>query len=179
MLSKTFKMGLLALSLAGMTACATQGTDSSSTDAVQLFEYHADDGRIYVFDDVARYQAAVMGNKPPYHLNRIGAGPDGQTLVFGLSKDQAKQREIDFIQVYDGSADYDGDFYGQLQRDHRIYIADSLEEFHSARTGEPTYHVNRIAEGPEGETLVFIQNGDNKGTPADALIQQYQTLNAQ
>jgi|AntRauTorckE6833_2_1112554.scaffolds.fasta_scaffold16780_2 hypothetical protein len=177
MLNKTFQAAFLALTLAGVTACATQDSgEHTSTSEQQLFELHHEDGRIYVFDDFDMYRAAVEGNKPTYHQNRIGAGPNGQTLVFGLDKDQSKQRSIDFINIYTGSQELEGDFYGELKRDNRIYIAETLEDFHSAREGEPTYHVNRIGDGPDGETLVFIQNGDTKGKPADALIAKHKKL---
>ncbi|MDR9466791.1 hypothetical protein [Marinospirillum sp.] len=177
MLNKTLQAAFLALTLAGVTACATQESgEPSSASEQQLFELHHDDGRIYVFDDFDMYRAAVEGNKPTYHQNRIGAGPNGETLVFGLDKDQSKQRSIDFINIYTGDQELEGSFYGELKRDNRIYIAETLEDFHSVREAEAIYHFNLIGDGPDGETLVFIQNGDTKGKPADALIAKYKKL---
>ncbi len=44
------------------------------------------EGRYYVFDDLWVYRDFLELGETPYRNTRIGAGPNGQTLVFGLRK---------------------------------------------------------------------------------------------
>lgn len=180
MLKKTFQAALLALTVTGITACATQeGTGTSgATQETQLFEVHHDNGRIYVFDNHDLYLETAEGKTPLYHRTRIGGGHDGKTLVFGLNSDQSKKTgDIDFVQIYDGEAEVTGNFYGEMRRDGRIYVFERLEDMHANRSGKPLYFVNQIGAGPDGQTVFYIQNKDTSGKPADHLIEKFNQVN--
>ena len=56
-----------------------------------LLEDHHE-GRIYVFYDKKTYQSFKQVGETAYRLTRIGAGPKGETVVFGLTKQDKKKR---------------------------------------------------------------------------------------
>lgn len=181
MLRKTFQAAVAALVLAGLTACATTEQSASTVTlepaSQQLFELHHENGRIYVFDDVELYKAAASGNKPVFHRTRIGGGPEGQTLVFGLNSKQSKQTgDIDFIQLFDGKAAEADSFYGEMRKDGRIYVFESLQDMQTTRTTKPVFFVSMIGAGPEGETVFLVQNSKTSGKPADAMKARFESV---
>lgn len=50
-----------------------------------IFESH-DDGRIHQFYDQNTFDSYKSVGETAYRLTRIGAGPNGETVVFGLPK---------------------------------------------------------------------------------------------
>jgi hypothetical protein len=183
MLRKTFKAAVAALAFAGLTACAT-AEQSAPTPAIepaslQMFEVHHDNGRIYVFDSFELYKETAAGKTPLFHRTRIGGGPEGKTLVFGLNGDQSKKTgDIDFIQIFDGKAPASDNFYGEMRKDGRLYVFESLQDMHAARTSKPIFFVNMIGGGPEGQTVFFVQNSKTSGKPADSMMARYNAMNA-
>jgi len=64
------------------------------------------DGRIYVFDDFATYNDFCKLGETPFRLTRIGAGPHGETVVFGLRKKDKKMRSnIGSVDLYDAKTE--------------------------------------------------------------------------
>ncbi|SFC27116.1 hypothetical protein SAMN05660443_2010 [Marinospirillum celere] len=177
--NKFIQVAALALTLTGLTACVTQdSTSSSAALETQLFEVHHDNGRIYVFDNQELYLQTAEGRTPLYHRTRIGGGPDGQTMVFGLNSAQSqKTGDIDFIQIFDGEVEVSGNFYGEMRRDGRIYVFERLEDMHATRTSNPLYYVNQIGAGPDGQTVFYVQNNDTSGKPADHMIEKFKAVN--
>lgn len=97
MMLRQFKVSLLALAaLFALNAC-TQTTQTQSEqvqpaveDIAEIYEVH-EDGRIYAFYDRALYKEFLAVGETPFRLTRIGNGPNGETMVYGLtSKDKKK-----------------------------------------------------------------------------------------
>lgn len=144
----------------------------------ELYEVHQD-GLIYVFNDHKLYEEFLSSGDTLYRHTRIGAGPNTETVVFGLTKSDLKVRSnIPFIKFYDGKLKQNGKFYAEMIKHNRIYIFDQYEDMRSVRQfGHPNYLYTEIGAGPKGETVVFVLNKSNKKDRPDTLIAKYKEMN--
>lgn len=158
-----------------------QATQTQVEDKVEmlseLYEVHKD-GRIYIFYDRGLYENFIEHGHTAYSFNRIGAGPNGETLVFGLTgEDKKKLSGIPSVEIYDGIKK-PGAFYGEAMIDGRIYVFDSLEEMAAVRQHhEAAYRLTDIGAGPRGETVVYVLTSENKKQRPEALIAKYKEMN--
>lgn len=134
------------------------------------------DGRIYIFDDFATYNSFNQAGETAYRLTRIGAGPNGETLVFGLqSKDKQMSSGLGSVDLYEGTAEGISEgFYGEVIKDGRIYVFSEwpdLKEFLSV--GEATFRFTEIGAGPNGETVIYVLNKNNKKQQPTALMAEF------
>ena len=185
----TILAGSLALTLA---ACAN--TDAENTQVVKqdaakvaavelnnddLYEVHAE-GRLYVFDDYKTYQEFLEVGETSFRQTFIGAGPAGQTVVFGMtSKDKKKHfSKIAGYNLYMGNQSASENFYGEARLENRIYVFDRIEDMKTVReTGEAPLRYTDIGSGPKGETVVYVLRGDNKKVKPVALIAEFKKRN--
>ncbi|MBO1923116.1 hypothetical protein [Thiomicrorhabdus sp. 6S3-12] len=144
----------------------------------QLFDV-VHDGRYYSFYDFATYQSFLSVGETAYRLTRIGGGPHGETLVFGLAKaDKKKGAETPAAMIWDGKSQVEGEFYGEMRKHGRIYVFSSKDDMDAVRqVGEPSYMYTQIGAGPKGETVVFVLNKSNKKEKPIALMAEYKTIN--
>ncbi len=176
-----FKPLLLIVGLSLLaTACAGTGEPSSADhEPMTLFEVHHD-GRIHIFYDRKLYADFLQLGETPFRLTRIGAGPHGETVVFGLTKqDKKMKRPIPAIALFDGKLKAPENFYGEMVREGRIYVFDNYAQMQTVRSlGEPTYRYTQIGAGPRGETVVFVLTKANKKHRPDALIARFKAMHA-
>ena len=144
----------------------------------ELYEVHHD-GRIYIFDDYELYQGFNKLGHTPYILARIGAGPKGETIKFGLtSKDKKKQSGIASVDMYDGTLAPAENFYGEMRAEGRIYVFSTLNDMNDVRKiGEASYRFTDIGAGPKGETVVYVLNKSNKKKKPVALMEAFKQHN--
>ncbi|RDL43078.1 hypothetical protein DN730_16395 [Marinomonas piezotolerans] len=177
-------LGVIAASVL-LTACG--GSNVKTDDAMpakasmnndDLYEVH-DEGRIYVFDDRDVYEDFLSVGETSYRKVRIGDGPRGETVVFGLTnEDKKKMSGIASVEMYDGELNGAEDFYGEMRMEGRIYVFQSLEEMNTARTvGEVPLRFTSIGSGPNGETVVYALNSDNKKKEPTALVEKFKAAN--
>lgn len=180
------RLAIVASVFTTLSGCAAyEGNDSGAVvaskveSAVQsnnndLYESHHD-GRIYIFDDYTLYNDFNKQGHTPYILARIGAGPKGKTIKFGLtSKDKKKQSGIASVDLYDGKLAPAENFYGEMRKEGRIYVFSTLSDMKEVRTiGEAAYRFTDIGSGPEGETIVYVLNKSNKKKKPVALIEAF------
>jgi len=170
-----------------MTACANgakseaaadQTTASAALNNDDYYEvYH--DQRLYVFDDADTYKSFLAHGETPYIKVRIGDGPDGRTLVFGLTgEDKKKQKGIASIDMYDGRMEGADDFYGEIKHeDGRLYVFSEWEDMQSFReVGEAPFRYTMIGAGPNGETVVLVLNSANKKKRPEALLNRFKKM---
>lgn len=134
------------------------------------------DGRIYIFDDYKTYASFNQLGETAYRLTRIGAGPNGETIVFGLTKKDKKMRSgIGSVALYEGKADGIADgFYAEVIDEGRIYVFSewaNLKSFLSV--GEAPYRFTEIGSGPKAETVVYVLNKKNKKKKPVDLIAEF------
>ena len=186
---------ILAASLAlSLTACVSNDAENTQVvkqDAAKmaaaelnnsdLYEVEAE-GRIYVFDDFATYQQFLSVGETAFRQTFIGAGPDGQTLVFGMtSKDKKKHfSKIAGYNLYMGSLASAENFYGEMriEGENRIYVFSRLEDMKQVReTGEAALRFSDIGSGPDGETVIYVLHSANKKVKPVALMEEFKKRN--
>lgn len=139
-----------------------------------------ENGRIYPIADAKNYLEFLHNNELIFTRTRIGAGPEGETLVFGIEKkeadDLAKPAKAELF--YDGKYEPTGLFYGEVIRDGRFYVFGEWKDFKDYLAHkEITFTFAEIGTGPKGETVIYALNKDSvkQGRPA-RLIEQFKTL---
>lgn len=139
------------------------------------YEAHHD-GRIYVFDDFDTYKHFLAHGETPYRYMRIGAGPEGKTVVFGLTDADKKKREgVASVEMWDGTLNGAAEnFYAEVLYEGRFYVFDRWADVKSFReTWEAPYRFTQIGAGPQGRTVVFVLNSGNKKKQPTALIEEF------
>lgn len=181
---------LAAVSTLAAAGCAVphsyQGTDAMPVataapaapliDTSDYYEAHHE-GRIYIFDDFPTYKTFLEFGHTPYRLVRIGEGPGGQTLVFGLTdEDKAKREGIASVVLYDGERMGTDPFYGEVLYDGRFYVFDRWADLQSFReTWEAPYRFTEIGAGPANRTVVYVLNDDNKTKRPESLMARFRS----
>ena len=163
-------------------------TVSESAKKVEAESLNVDDyyeveheGRLYVFDDAKGYLSFLSTHDAPYRLTRIGSGPNGETVVFALRKeDKKKQSGIAGVMMYEGKLDgAEQGFYAEIQREGRIYVFNEWKDVQDFRSvGEAPYRYTDIGAGPNGVTVVYVLNKSNKKVRPDSLIGQFRALHS-
>jgi len=170
---KNIFLKLAALSLLIASHSALAAPHYNVNDYYQVYK----DGRIYIFDDFATYDSFNQVGETAYRLTRIGAGPNGETLVFGLqSKDKKMSSGFGSVDLYEGTAEgITEGFYGEVIKDGRIYVFSEwpdLKDF--LAVGEATFRFTQIGAGPNGETVIYVLNKNNKKQQPTALMAEFE-----
>ena len=129
------------------------------------YEIHHE-GRIYAFSDQADYMSWRKTKEIPLVVTQIGAGPNGETVKLQLSKADGKAMEKTV--GYKGATQrlYEGTligqvqgFYGEIATPERFWVFESGPDLHEfKKSGEAPCGITQIGAGPEGKTVVFVQN---------------------
>ncbi|MFN3543657.1 MAG: hypothetical protein ACK4UX_02250 [Thiobacillus sp.] len=168
---------------AAASAPATQATAAAQPAAapteVYFLVFH-ENGRIYPIADADNYLAFLAHDELIFTRTRIGAGPEGETVVFGIEKkeadDLAKPAKAELF--YDGKYEPKGPFYGEVIRDGRFYVFGEWADFKDYLAHkEITYTFAEIGTGPRGETVIYALNKDTvkQGRPTK-LIERFKAL---
>lgn len=178
------KMCLAAGLAFSLAACGGNAAKPEQAAAPQLnnddlYEVHHE-GRLYVFDDFGTYQQFLEVGETAYRQTFIGGGPKGQTLVFGVTGADKKKRydQVAAYNLYSGTLDAASDFYGEMRAEGRIYVFDRLADMETVRsTGEAPLRYTEIGNGPQGETVVYVLNSENKKKKPVALQTAFKQRN--
>ncbi|MDA7747124.1 hypothetical protein N8878_07320 [Psychromonas sp.] len=159
-----------------MTNKAMEAVDLNNGD---LYEAHVE-GRIYVFDDFDTYQEFLSVGETSFRQTFIGAGPNGETIVYGMTSEDKKKHfsKIAAYNLYMGTLAPSESFYGEMRMENRIYVFDSVEDMKSVReVGEASLRYTDIGSGPKGETVVYVLRNDNKKVKPVAMIEEFKKHN--
>lgn len=182
------RFGALALIAAGLGACATQepapapaaapaaaaaapavAQKPAATSASVFFAVLPESGRIHLFGDTRNYFDFLAHGEVLLTRTRIGEGPGGRTLVYGITSDDVKANAPSLGErVMAGSLPPAADFYGEVVKNGRFYVFGELKDMKDfIAFGEVPYSYTDIGAGPKGETIVYVMNKDSypKGKP--------------
>ncbi|WP_040728272.1 hypothetical protein [Thiomicrorhabdus sp. Kp2] len=181
-----FATALVTASIA-LTGCNSTETKTAETkpaevksaamaSSITLFEAHHE-GRINQFYDQKTFDSYMSVGETAYRLTRIGSGPNGETVVFGLPKaDKKKGAETPAAMLWDGKYEVTS-FYGEMYKHGRIYVFNEKADMDFVRKiGEPSYMYTEIGAGPKGETVVFVLNKNNKKKKPVELMAQFKSM---
>lgn len=180
---------IVAMTLAGvMGGCATQSSSANPSGATAasaaapeakavaeqtLFLTFHENGRLYVLGDPKLQRIFIETNEVALARTRIGEGPDGRTLIFGMNKDDAKRGgATDAEMLYDGKLAPAGPFYGEVIRDGRFYVFIEWKDMADyLKHGEVPLTYTEVGAGPKGETVVYALNKETakQGKPVAAI----------
>lgn len=166
------------------TKTASDASASATTAATapteHFFIVYHENGRIYPIADVKNYLTFLDTDELTYTRTRIGAGPEGETIVFGIEKKEAddvnKPAKAELF--FDGKYEPAGPFYGEVVRDGRIHVFGSWHDFKDYLVNnEITYTYTEIGVGPKGETVIYALNKNTakEGRPVK-LIEAFNKL---
>jgi hypothetical protein len=120
------------------------------------YEIHKD-GRIYVLADVADVKGFNVSGEIPLRLTRIGGGPKGETVVFGIARPESKKKEgFGAVEMYDfkreGATKV---FYAEIVRDNRYYLFGDWASLAAFRKSGSDAGLSAVpAKGPNGEAVL-------------------------
>jgi len=139
-----------------------------------------ENGRIYVMTEPKIYLGLMEHDEVPLTRARVGGGPDGETVVFGItSKDgDHLDKPTAAEDIYDGRTKDVGAFYGEVVRNGRYHVFGEWKDFQDYLAHkEITFTYTEIGTGPKGETVIYALNNKTKdeGRPV-ALIEQFNQL---
>ena len=158
---------LAGLILSGCNQVKSDAGEASAKAAAntvaEIYEVHHD-GRINVFYDRKTYQEFLQLGETSYRLTRIGDGPNGETVVFGLTKnDKKKGADTPAVKLFENKATAADNFYAETRRHDRFYVFSTFSDMATVRQfGHPNFFYTEIGSGPKGETVVYVLNKSNK-----------------
>lgn len=175
--------------LTALAGCATSSATSSGTSsagqsqtaqAAHYFMVFHENGRVYAFGDKQNYLLFMEHDEVPLTRTRIGGGPEGQTVVFGITKDESKKLDEPSVaeKFFDDKADNVSAFYGEVFRNGRYHVFGEWQDFKDYLSHkEITFTFTEIGTGPKGETVIYALNSKTKkqGRPVK-LIEQFKKL---
>ena len=161
-------------------AAPVVAAQSATAPTQNYFLVFHENGRIYPIADATNYLAFLDVNELIYTRTRVGAGPVGETVVFGIQKKEADDLNKPSLaeQFYDGTMQVTGPFYGEVVRDGRFYVFGEWKDFKDYLDHkEVTFTFTEIGTGPKGETVIYALNKKTKdeGRPV-ALIEAFKQL---
>lgn len=139
-----------------------------------------ENGRIYAMTEPKIYLGLMEHDEVPLTRARVGGGPDGETVVFGItSKDgEHLDKPTAAEDIYDGRTKDVGAFYGEVVRNGRYHVFGEWMDFQDYLAHkEITFTYTEIGTGPKGETVIYALNNKTKdeGRPV-ALVEQFNQL---
>lgn len=205
MLNSLQRKSVVALSalfaLGALGGCATQQTPTNSKAATPAaktesapaaakaeapaqtqtyFMVYHENGRIYAMTDPKIYTGFLNTDEVPLTRTRIGAGPEGETVIFGITKADGKHLDKPTAaeDIFDGRTQDVGAFYGEVLRNGRFHVFGEWKDFQDYLAHkEITFTYTEIGTGPKGETVIYALNSatKKKGRPV-ALVEQFNAL---
>ena len=197
MQQSAFRIMAAAAASAVMTACATAPATApapavkaapapaaaapAASSKMYYFMVMPEDGRLYLFGDPKNYLAYREHNEVPLTRSRIGVGPQGQTVVFGITNDDVKANRPSAAEmIFDKKVELKDPFYGEVVKDGRYHVFGSAKDFKDfLEHNEITYTFALIGEGPKGSSVIYALNKDTvkQGRPT-AMIEEFKALRA-
>lgn len=161
-------------------APATTTTTPAAAPTEYFFLVFHENGRIYPIADVKNYLGFLEHGELIFTRTRIGEGPDGATLVFGIEKKEADElgKPAKAELFYDGKYVPSGPFYGEVLMDGRFYVFGTWKDFKDfLQHKEVTFTFTEVGAGPKGETVIYALNKDTvkEGRPV-RLIEAFNNL---
>ncbi len=182
-MKQTMRMTMSAAAVAvalTLSGCATDMQQAKSPAAQataplakEFYVVLPENGRIYAFGDTKNYFDFLAHAEVALTRTQIGAGPDGKTVVYGITKDDVKKNTPSLAeQIFQDKLGAGDDFYGEVFKNGRYYVFGNLKDMKAfSAFGEVPYSYTDIGAGPTGETLVWVMNKDSykKGKPTSTI----------
>lgn len=174
---KQIHAGMAAVAMLALSGCAAQGgwmgaeaekgydkdleikrlAEVQNNDDYYQFEA---EGRIYVLSDAKDYAGFRKTGEVPYSSKKIGGGPGGKTVVFGLVKNETKQLEKNprmlgaAQKMFEGTLDgLTKGFFGVIEQQGAYYVFSDWASLKSFRDGGKASGFT--AQAPDGNKVIY------------------------
>lgn len=138
------------------------------------------EGRLYVLTDAKDYVSFRQTGELPYSTKKIGAGPGGKTIVYGLVKNETKILEKDpraqgaAQKMYEGTlSGLPKGFYAVVVRDDAAYVFSSWSDLQAFR-GSGAAQGYTESDGPEGRKVVYVNAASKPAEESGRFARLYQ-----
>jgi len=181
-------LGCASAVLLGASGCATTeggtasagASTSAAKPAPEVFGaiiYH-ENGRIFNFADSPNYKQFLSSGELAYLRTFIGAGKNGETMVYALTKDEGSKKDISAAEMFmRGDVKDAPNFYGEIIKHGRFHVFGEYGDWKDfLANGEMTFTFTDIGGGPGGKTVVYAQNKKTQGKRPDALIAKFKAF---
>lgn len=145
----------------------------------ELYVVLPESGRVHAFGDLKNYQDFLNHGEVTLTRTKIGEGPGGATLVFGITGDDVKGNRPSLGEkAMSGQFGGAPEFYGEVLKGNRFYVFGDLKDMKDFLAfGEVPYSFTEIGSGPKGETLVYVMNKDSvKGGKPMNRVERFKSL---
>ena len=164
---------------AAAPAAKAEKAEAPAQKQTYFMVFH-ENGRIYAMTEPKIYLGLMEHDEVPLTRARVGGGPDGETVVFGItSKDgDHLDKPTAAEDIFDGRTKDVGAFYGEVVRNGRYHVFGEWKDFQDYLAHkEITFTYTEIGTGPKGETVIYALNNKTKdeGRPV-ALVEQFHQL---
>lgn len=174
------RTGLIAATALLFAGCATQGAwmgaeaEKSYDKELEIKRLSAvlnnddyfeleKDGRLYVISDAKDYAEFVKSGELVFSTKKIGGGPGGKTIVYGLVKKETELLAKDpraqgaAQKMYEGNLKgLDKDFFGVVLSNNTYYVFSSWKDLAAYKaTGSAAGYTEKKA-GPESRDVVYV-----------------------
>jgi hypothetical protein len=143
-----------------------------------IYQVHHD-GRIYLFDDQHVFLDFLANKETPFRLTQIGAGPQGETVVFGLrAKDKEKLAGdgVSSVAFSKGALKPFKRFYGEWVTPEQIIVVNDIELLQHVVKGQ---YKGTLTETPlKGNDGQPVRLALRDAAHAKALEELYQTTHS-
>lgn len=130
------------------------------------------DGRIYVLSDSKDYATFLKTGEVVLSTKKIGGGPDGKTIVYGLIKNETKMLEKDpksqgaAQKMFEGNLrGLDKGFFGLVLKDQTYYVFSNWKDLEAYKAAGTATGFKDSLSSSEARTVVYVGASER---PADA-----------
>ncbi|MBS3934603.1 MAG: hypothetical protein KGZ43_00395, partial [Sulfuritalea sp.] len=144
-----------------------------------LFVVFHENGRLYAVSSPKDYLSFLATNELSFSRSRIAAGASGETVVFGIDRNEANNLNAPARseRLFDDKRDMAGPFYGEVFRNERFYAFNNWGAFRAfLATKELPFSFTEVGAGPKGETVVYVL--DRESVKAGRPVGMIETFNA-
>jgi hypothetical protein len=136
------------------------------------------DGRIYVLTDAKDYRGFRSMGELPYSTKKIGGGPGGKTIVYGLVKSETKLLEKDpraqgaAQKMYEGKLKgMEKNFFGLVETGETTYV---FADWNDLQAFKSSGSARGFAETvPGAGRVVYAGAGERPAESADRVAKLY------
>lgn len=139
-----------------------------------------ENGRIYAMTEPKIYLGLLEHGEVPLTRSRIGGGPEGETVIFGITNEDGKHLDKPTAaeDIFDGRVKDLKPFYAEVVRNGRYHVFGEWKDFQDYLAHkEITFTYTEVGAGPKGETVVYALNSETKekGRPLH-LVEQFNKI---
>lgn len=178
-------LALLALALPVFAGCASQRSYYENLwDQEEIALHNHDDiyqihfeERIYLFDDQATYADFLKNHETPFRLTQIGAGPKGETVVYGLrgkDKEKLSGKGVSSVAFTQGELKPFKRFYGELNTADQVIATNNIDTLKQLTTG--TFQGTLIDSALKGERNQAVKIAAQSSEDAAQIEANFQRI---